>query len=299
MSLRFACVAARFFDAPLMVDRRKLPVLSALFTARMGLEAGVIAGADGSTRVPALGVAGAADDFLPEPPPEAPTEGAAGSIAVIRITGSLAHRVSAMEADSGAVDYDMISNVFQAALADPGVKGIMLDIHSPGGEVSGAFTLAQEIYAARDDGIKPIIAVANDLAASAAYLIASAADRVFVTRTGEVGSIGVVALHLDRSGEMEKKGWVATLIYAGAHKVEGNEFEPLDAKVRDKIQAEVDSYYALFVADVAKHRGLSTEAVRATEAATYIGQAAVDVGLADGIATPREALAAFSQRLGL
>jgi ClpP class serine protease len=109
---------------------------------------------------------------------------------------------------------------FRRALADPSIKMIMLDVDSPGGQIAGVPELAEEIYAAR--GTKPITAVANGLAASAAYWIAAAADELIVTRSGQVGSIGCFAVHQDISRWLKNKGVKMSLISAGEYKTELN-----------------------------------------------------------------------------
>ena len=120
---------------------------------------------------------------------------------------------------------------------------------------------------------------------SAAYAIASTADRLYVTRTGEVGSIGVVAVHVDESGADAKAGLAWTFVFAGEQKVDGNAHEPLSERARSTIQADVDRLYAEFCALVAANRGLTVEAVRGTNAAVYRGELAIRAGLADRLGT--------------
>jgi ClpP class serine protease len=127
--------------------------------------------------------------------------------------------------------------------------------------------------------------VANESALSAAYAIASAADRVYVTRTGEIGSVGVVAVHVDESGADAKAGLAWTFVFAGERKVDGNAHEPLSERARSAIQADVDRLYAELCALVAANRGLTPESVRGTQAAVYRGEIAISAGLADRIGT--------------
>ena len=129
---------------------------------------------------------------------------------------------------------------------DPGVRGVILDVDSPGGEVGGLFNLVEQIKAIRNAGSKPLWAVANECALSAAYAIASTADRLYVTRTGELGSIGVVAVHVDESGADAKAGLSWSFVFAGEQKVDGNAHEPLSHRARATIQADVDRLYAEF-----------------------------------------------------
>ena len=208
----------------------------------------------------------------------------ANGVATIPIVGSLVNRGAWIGAYSGMVSYEGISAQLREAEADPEVGAILLDIDSPGGEATGMFTVAEQV---RQLGqTKPVTAFVNDMAASAAYGIASAANEIVVSPTSIVGSIGVVLTHLDRSGEMEKKGVKATLIYAGKHKVDGNPFGPLNEQVQADLQTEVMKFYDQFVGLVARGRpGMTDEAIRATEARTFIGQDGIDRGLADRIAS--------------
>src|SRR5262249_57857251 len=128
-------------------------------------------------------------------------------------------------------------------------RGVILDIDSPGGEATGAFGFYETLRLAR--GRKPIVAVVNDMAASAAYGIAAQADEIVISPSSMTGSIGVVMVHMDHSKELEKKGRTPTLIFAGDHKVDANSFEPLSPGVRADLQKEVDGIYGTFVESVA------------------------------------------------
>jgi signal peptide peptidase SppA len=216
-------------------------------------------------------------------------------VAVITIVGSLVNRGAWIGASSGMTSYEGISAQIRDAVDDPSVQTILLDIDSPGGEATGMFATAQVVAAA--NRVKPVIAFVNDMAASAAYGIASAAREIIVSPTSIVGSIGVVLTHLDRSGEMEKKGVKATLIHAGAHKVDGHAFGPLSDSVTADLQAEVGKFYDQFVSLVAQGRGarLPKANARATEARTYIGADAVKEGLADRVASLDDVFAEFAK----
>lgn len=219
--------------------------------------------------------------------PEAPV-----GIAVLRIDGTLLHRSLGMTAMSGLNTYEEIRAELDAALEDPAVDGILLDINSPGGLASGNFDLADAIYAAR--GRKPIYAVANESAFSAAYSLASAAERVFVPRTAGVGSVGVVFAHVDESQADHQAGLKYTLIHAGARKVDGNSHEPLSARARGDMQQRVDSLYELFVSTVSRNLGMDEAKVRETEAGVFFGADAVEAGLAHEVGTRDDALAALA-----
>jgi capsid assembly protease len=206
-------------------------------------------------------------------------------IAVISVIGTLVSRSGYLDAASGLQSYGDISDAIAAAMEDPTVRGIILDVDSPGGEVGGLFDLVEQLQVARRAKVKPLWAVANESALSAAYAIASAADRLYMTRTGEVGSIGVVAVHIDESGADLKAGLAWTFVFAGERKVDGNAHEPLSERARATIQADVDRLYSNLCGLVAANRGLSIEAVRATNAAIYRGEFALRAGLADRVGT--------------
>lgn len=215
-------------------------------------------------------------------------------IAVIEIAGTLVHRGAWIGQSSGLTSYEGIAAQLQAALADPGVRGIALDIDSFGGEVAGAFDLADRIRAARAQ--KPVHAFVAEHALSAGYVLASQAERVILPRTGAVGSIGVVALHTDMSGALDQKGIAVTLIHAGAHKIDANPYQPLSEAVHDQMQRELEVVRFLFAETVAAGRGdrLTHEAAAATEAAVFRGADAIAAGLADDLADPVAAFHAFA-----
>src|SRR5581483_5491132 len=148
-----------------------------------------------------------------------------------------------LDAASGLQSYGDIRDALASAMDDQTVRGVILDIDSAGGEVGGLFDLVEEIRALRNASAKPLWAVANEGALSAAYAIASTADRVYVTRTGEVGSIGVVAVHVDESGADAKAGISWSFVFAGDRKVDANAHEPLSERARATIQADVDRLY--------------------------------------------------------
>ena len=174
---------------------------------------------------------------------------------------------------------------------DAGVRAILLDIDSPGGETAGCFDLADYIYSVR--GIKPVYAVANDIALSAAYAIASSASRVFLNRTGAVGSVGVYALHVDQSGFDKELGAKYTYVFAGERKVDGNPHEPLSERARADIQDEVDREYGIFTETVARNRKAGKKDIVATQAAVLWADNAMPL-LADAVGTLDDAMAAIA-----
>jgi ClpP class serine protease len=147
--------------------------------------------------------------------------------------------------------------------------------------VGGLFDLVDQIRAIKAGTDKPIWAVANESALSAAYAVASTADRLYVTQTGELGSIGVMAVHVDESAADAKAGLAWTFVFAGESKADGNAHEPLSARARATIQADVDRLYAQLCGLVAANRGLTNETVRGTDAGVYRGEFAIRARLAD------------------
>jgi signal peptide peptidase SppA len=213
----------------------------------------------------------------------------ADGIAVIPIVGTLVNRFDWLSSLCGLMSYDTIGMALDAALADPQVRAILLDVDSPGGEAAGMLDLADRIRAAAQQ--KPVWAVANALAASAGYGLAAAASRLVLPRLAMVGSIGVVAVHVDRSQANQKNGLAYTAIYAGAQKIDGWAHAPLAAEAKDRWQADIDKAREKFAVAIARFRGLTLAQVLATEAAVYSDADAVAVGLADAVQTFDDALA--------
>ena len=265
-------LAARLFGVPLAIHRPKLDVILAVLGPRVGL-------AD----------LAAAPGYTPPQRDSSATSGSPPGVAVIPIHGTLVRRTVGLEAESGLTSYAGLAAQLDAAIGNPEVSAILLDIDSPGGESGGVFDLADRIRAASQ--IKPVWAVANDMAFSAAYALASAASRVFVSRTGGVGSIGVIAMHVDQSEKDAQDGVHYTAVFAGDRKNDLNPHEPISNEAHAFLKAEVNRIYGLFVETVARHRGIESSAVRDTEAGLFFGQAAVAMGLADAVGTFDDALA--------
>jgi signal peptide peptidase SppA len=218
-------------------------------------------------------------------------------IAVVPILGPLVTRSDWLTSFLGASDYGEIAAAVEAALANPSVRAVLLEIDSPGGEVGGLFDLVDRLVSLREAAGKPLWAVARESALSAAYAIASVADRLYVTRTAEVGSIGVVAIHVDESAADVMAGLKWTLIHAGDRKIDGNAHESLSDGAYSAIKADVDALHADLVTLVARNRNMSPDTVRATQAAVYRGQRGIDAGLADRLGTVDLALADLTRML--
>ncbi|MCJ2067762.1 S49 family peptidase [Methylobacterium sp. J-030] len=216
-------------------------------------------------------------------------------IAIVRIQGVLVH------GDDccwwwGETSYASIRRTLLAALADPEVKAVVLHVDSPGGEVAGCFDLADDIYRLR--GEKPIVAIVDEYCCSAAYALASAADRIVAPRTAVIGSIGVITMHLDVTAALEQAGLKVTTVQFGDRKSDSYPTTVLSDDARKRMQADIDSLGKMFVALVARNRDLNPDAVRATEAGTFLGAAAVKAGLSDAVLTPDAAFAALVETLG-
>ncbi|HAH2694584.1 S49 family peptidase [Escherichia coli] len=191
--------------------------------------------------------------------------------------------------------YDGIVACLQQAMADSQVRGVLLDIDSPGGQAAGAFDCADMIYRLRQQ--KPVWALCNDTACSAAMLLASACSRRLVTQTSRIGSIGVMMSHVSYAGHLAQAGVDITLIYSGAHKVDGNQFEALPEEIRQDMQQRIDAARRMFAEKVAMYTGLSVDAVTGTEAAVFEGQSGIEAGLADELINASDAISVMAAAL--
>lgn len=216
-------------------------------------------------------------------------------VAVIPVYGVISQRLTLMAEICGGTSCDLLTSQLRAAVADPSVSSIVLDIDSPGGSVTGVPELAAEIMKLRDQ--KQIIAVSNGMAASAALWIAASCSKVVCIPSGEVGSIGVYQMHQDVSGALDKAGVSISFISAGKYKVDGNPYETLSDSARADMQAGVDEFYDMFVAGVAAGRGVSVETVEEKfgQGRMLSSKAALSAGLIDQVATLDEVVASLSQ----
>lgn len=219
----------------------------------------------------------------------------AGAIAVIPVYGTIVQRASQIDICEGGTSTQQISAALADAMDDDTIAQILLDIDSPGGSVYGVQEVAAEISQSK----KPVVAVANSLAASAAYWIGCAASEFYVTPGGEVGSIGVWMAHQDWSKALDDAGVKTTMISAGKFKVEGNPYQPLDEDAQAFMQSRVDDYYSAFTRGVAKGRKVGIDQVR-----TGMGQGrvlgadqAVTEKMVDGIATFDDVVARMQKNI--
>lgn len=208
-------------------------------------------------------------------------------IGVIPVHGALEARPTFLGEMFGMSSYERIGQAFDALMADDAVTTIVLDVASPGGMVYGASELANKIHAAR--GVKPILAVANPLAASGAYWLAAAADRVIVTPSGDVGSVGVIAEHLSYTRSLDRTGIDATVIRStdAPQKGETHPFEPLTDAAKEHMQARANVIHAVFVGDLARFRNRSVEHINEHfgKGRVVNAEAAIRAGMVDRIDT--------------
>lgn len=225
---------------------------------------------------------------------------APGSVAVIPIRGIISQRMNMMSEISGAggTSIEKLTAQFRQALSDTNCKAIVFDVDSPGGSVSGVMELASEIYDARKQ--KPITAVVNSMACSAAYWLASAASEIVCTPSGQAGSIGVYMIHQDVSEAYAKDGVKNTIIKAGKYKTEGNPYEPLSDEARAALLSNVEDYYGMFVKGVAQNRGTSQAAVRDGfgQGRSLLAANAVKANLVDRVGTMDDVLGKYGVKPG-
>lgn len=191
--MRYPFLASLVFGQAHMIDPMKLDIILAVLADRMGLELHGL----GSQQIGAWrkdDEQAAKSEKVQAARGKAWADAGRG-VGVLDVSGTLVHRASGLDAMSGLTSYSQLSAAFASMTMDPDVAHIVLNVNSPGGSVNGVFDLADEIYQAR--GTKPITAIIDDRAYSAAYALASSADEIIVSRTGGVGSIGVVAAHTD------------------------------------------------------------------------------------------------------
>lgn len=219
-----------------------------------------------------------------------------GAVAIVQILGVISHRANMFTDFSGGTSTERLASDIRQLAGDESVETIVLDIDSEGGNVEGVTELWQEIYKAREK--KHVVAVANAMAASAAYHLGSAATEFIAIPSGSVGSIGVFHVHVDESKMLEEAGLKLTITKAGKYKAEGNPYEPLGEDAKDFIQSRVDEAYSMFVRDVAKGRGVKVSEVRNGfgEGRLLGAKEAKEQGMIDRIATLDETLGRLTSK---
>jgi ClpP class serine protease len=282
----FPFLSQRVLNTPVAIHPKKCEVVLAALADRLGLAR--VVRADG-----AAPVAFEADpDFAEEARPYVGYDVVAG-VACIQVEGMLVQKLGTLRPYSGMTGYDGLRTNFLTAVSDPDVRAIVLDINSPGGEVSGCFELSDMIYASR--GLKPIWAIAGDIAYSAAYAIASAADQVLVPRLGGTGSIGVLTMVVDYSKAISNAGLTVHFVnYGDAKAAELRQMHTgVQPELLDRIAQDIAVMGDLFVETVARNRNMSVAAIRAQQADYYLGAKGVEQGLADAVMSPDDAFEAL------
>jgi signal peptide peptidase SppA len=302
MSLAYPHLCGQLFDQPLMYDPRKAEVaLRAIGPQLTGQSITVVNGTGGVDHVafaggrPSAGVIGDGLGRRLDSRGIVPFDMVEG-VAVIGVEGSLIQKGGWIGAASGETSYQGLqTQIARAQRTD--VKGAVFEVDSFGGMVNGVFETASAIAALSK--AKPTIAILTDFAFSAAYLLASQCRQIVMPQFGGAGSIGCVMLHADYSGALEQDGIKVTIIQSGAHKAEGNPYEPLPAALRERWQAQVDAVRDQFAAVVGKGRGKRCTKAQAlkTEAQCFTAAEALDLGLVDAVGDGQEAFAAFVKQV--
>ena len=289
-------IASMAFNEPLMLEPAYARVFFCALAGQLGITrltdtvSGATLGAEQIAEP--LALFGDDEEMVPRP---SRSYQITNGIAVLPVSGTLVSKTRSLQPYSGMTGYNGIIARLQQAMSDPGVDGILLDMDTPGGMVSGAFDCADIIARMRD--IKPVWALANDMNCSAGQLIASAASRRLVTQTARTGSIGVMMAHSNYGAALKTQGVEVTLIYSGDHKVDGNPYEKLPKDVRDDFQTRIDATRRMFAEKVAAYTGMSVQAVLDTEAAVFSGQESVDAGLAEELVNNTDALNVMRESL--
>ncbi|MDX3929215.1 MAG: S49 family peptidase [Shinella sp.] len=289
--MNYPQIAAQLFNRPLLAHRGQAQALAQALAPR--IFAGPVSFADGWQ----AGIVGQPirdmTDWEGNPTYRGPRMVAGTKVAVIEAEGTLVSKGKWIGAMCDATSYEGIHVQASDCRANKDIHGVILEVDSFGGSVSGVFSCADAIHRLAQE--KPVLAVLTDHACSAGYLLASAASAIVMPMTGLAGSVGVIMLHADFSKAYEKAGVVITPIFSGDHKDDYSPFRALDEDVFNKAKAEADSVRDMFIAAVARYRGdrITADALRKTEAETYMGADAVKLGLVDEVADPMQAVDAF------
>ena len=219
-----------------------------------------------------------------------PARSPPSAVAIVPLQGPLTPRGIRFFGYTIAPGMDAFRAALAKAAADPNVAAIVIDCDSPGGTVAGTPETANAVRVAAQ--AKPVIAMIDTLCASAAYYIASQASEVVITPSGECGSIGVLAVHMDYSRQLEQDGVTATIMRSRPGKADANPYEPLSDEAKAAIQASVDAADADFLKAVAQGRNTTVANVRETFGAGRCVSAkdAVKLGMADRISTMSDVL---------
>lgn len=283
-------IAARLFDTPLMLHEAKANIIARSFGPRVLGQDIVLAD------TPEMGVLSQnmrelRNGWTGEKIYAGPKM--VGNVAVIEVEGSLVNKGAWVGKTSGMTSYEGLNIQIADCLARDDIKAAVFEFDSFGGEVDGCFACAEELYALSQE--KPTIAILTDHACSAAYLLAAACRQIVIPTTGYTGSIGVITMHVDASGWAKNQGLAVTILRAGEKKARPGMFEAMSEEEYSEAVSDLEAMRSLFAETVSRYRGsrLSVEAALATQADTFRGQAAVDLGLADAVGRPKQVFEAF------
>lgn len=290
-----AQVAERLFNQPLAVSERTAAALDWLIARAAGGPVSLTL-PTGEHRV-IRPQAGTLDDRVGRSYDAARVQpySVVDGVAVIPIEGALVHKGGWIGQSCGLTSYQGLQAQVVRAAADSGVRGVVFEVDSGGGEISGVADTADLIY--RLSVLKPTMAILTDAAYSAAYWLASQARKIVVPENGGCGSIGCMMLHMDMSGAYDEAGVKVTMLTAGAHKADGWPYAPLGDDAAARIRADLEAMRQVFAGQVARGRGKAIDKAGAlkTEALDYRGRDAVRIGLADAVGNPHDAFASFRE----
>lgn len=276
----YPLIGQHLFNVPLLLRPEKCEIVAAALLDHFGIAK--LNRIDGTS----LGVIELRQKAMDETAGERPERRyyeVIDGVAVIPVQGSLVQRVAGLDAYSGLCGYNQLRQKFERAASDEGVRAILMDVDSPGGQVAGCFDLARYIasISARNGG-KPIIGAANEQACSAGYALLSACDEIYMPDTAIVGSIGVWTLLVDMTRNLDRDGIEMTMVRAGDRKARGAWFEKADKETVSKLMAWVENTREQFASLVADNRNLPVDSILEQEGDWFYGEEAGQRGLVDG-----------------
>lgn len=212
----------------------------------------------------------------------------AGGVMTIPVRGVLTKNRTIFQSVLGGISTREIMEAVQVAANDRAVKAIVLDVESPGGNTEGLGEAADAIFQARRQ--KPVLALVDGFAASAAYYLASQANAIFVRHSQDmVGSIGTRLLLLDASKMFEDAGLEVVVIDTGEFKSAGALGTKITDSQREYFREIVNAHFSDFVMAVQRGRNMSREDVlKAADGRMFLAERARGLGLIDGVASPRQ-----------
>lgn len=209
-----------------------------------------------------------------------------GNVAVVDVTGTLDYKETDWSLYFNEMTYESLAGILATLVTDGGVKNVVLDIDSPGGAVRGISVASDAIKATREAGLN-VIAHTSGMMCSAAYWLGVSADETLSAKAGEVGSVGVVAVHREITGMLDQMGIKVTVFRKGEEKALGSPYEALTDKARASIDRGLENAYTAFIDHVAAERNLSSDVVRSTIATgrVFTATEALQLGMIDKIQT--------------